>query len=317
MTRRHAITLVVLALMTVWVAAASAAVEATADILFETLSRVESRFRSYRAASSTLSTDLKRVEEQATTATERARSARLSGNRRDFEMAHVDLTEALKTQIFLQLKRMDSALEVFQASRHDLARILPRLRAWGGGTGQGEADRAHVERMLTTFRDFGQDLRSLALYFQRVVEAAGPDQQVQMKLAATAASLHAIQQALEAGRRSAAGSGGYGRAAVAVANALEALDATLPLLLLRRDVLLQQREKLRVANALAMSRLAASGVLGGESLNPLEQINATREELSRDLDRERRIDDLFEAEGLGPSAPPLGQVREAIESLRF
>jgi hypothetical protein len=171
--------------------------------------------------------------------------------------------------------------------------------------------------MLTTFRDFGQDLRSLALYFQRVVEAAGPDQQTQMKLAATAASLHAIQQALEAGRRSAAGSGGYGRAAVAVANAIEALDATLPLLLLRRDVLLQQREKLRVANALAMSRLAASGVLGGETLNPLEQINATREELSRDLDRDRRIDDLFEAEGLGPSAPPLGQVREAIESLRF
>jgi hypothetical protein len=294
-----------------------AAVEATSDILFETMAKVESRFRSYRATSADTTEQLKRAEAAEVNARGRAKTARLSGNQRAFEEAQAEATDALVTQILLQERRVVAALEAFEANRRDLTRVLPRLRSKAAGAGSPDGDREQGQRLVTMFRDLGHDVRNLALFFQELA-GANADAHTHMKVASTTASLLAIQQALEIGRRSAeAGPGGFGQAALAVANALETINGTLPLLLLRRDFLLDQKEKLRVANAIAMNRLASASVFGAKSLDPAEITNMARDEINRDMERDRRVDELFEGEGVGPSAPSRGENRHALESLKF
>ncbi len=294
-----------------------AGVEATTDLLFETMSRVEARFRSYRATSGDISQQLKRAEGAEEEARARAKSARLTGNLRGYEEAKADLTEALVNQILLQERRVVAALEAFEANRRDLARILPRLRSKTPDTGSPDQDRAQQQRFLGMVRDMGYDVKNLALFFQSLA-GANPDAQTQVKIASTTSSLLAIQQALEIGRRSAeAGSGGFSQAALAVANAVETINGTLPLLVLRRDFILDTKQKLQVANAIALHRLAGASVFGANSLNPVEITNAARDEIIRDLERDRRVDELFDGEGVGPSAPSRNEIREGLESLKF
>lgn len=311
------ITASVLACLAVAASPALAGVEATTELLFETLARVEARFRSYRATSGDLANQLKRAEAAEAEARARAKAARLAGDRRTYEEAQAEATDALVSQILVQEERVIRALEAFEHNRRDLARILPRLRSKAGGTGPPERDRAQEQRLLMVFRDMGADVRNLARFFD-ALEGVSADPHAQVKIASTTASLLAIQHAIERGQRSAeVGPGGFGQAALAVANALETINGTLPLLVLRRDFLLDQKEKVRVANALVLIRLASAEIFHNNSLNPVEITNVVKDEIGRDLERDRRADELLESEAIGPSGPSRREVGRELDSLNF
>jgi hypothetical protein len=296
---------------------ARAGYEATAEVLFETLARVESRFRGQREEAGRATALLKQAELAEVEARARAKAARLSGDLRGFEVALAGATNALADQILTQLGRVTAALEVFEANRRDLARILPRLSPTAGQGPTTGQDQAQGQRFLGLMRDVSADMLGLANFFQGLL-GDQEDPRAQMKLAGLAQGLLVIQQAIERGRQTAeAGPGGFAHAALAVANALETINGTIPLLALRRDSLLDQKERLRVSNSLVLIRLASQSVFGPASLNPLAIKNAAQDELSRDLERDRRLDEQFTLEGVGPAVPSRREIREALRSVRY
>lgn len=309
------VVLVVLVRLVTDISSAQAGVEQTTE-LFDTLIRVEKRFRDHQKGSGEMSEQLKNAEERETEARSRARTARLSGDRRAYEEAMVDATNAIVDQIIIRERFLNSALEILELNRRDLQRILPRLGSKGGGTGSPDQDRAHEKQILDSFRNLGHDIRNLAEFYQRLL-GANPDSHSQYKLATMVGGLTVLQQHIEAARRLAdGGQGGLGHAVVLVANTLETINSAIPIYTLRRDLVLSRKEKVKVANAVAIFRLVSGEIFRSNSLNPAHILSEAKQDIARDGDLDRRLDEHLELEGIGSSTPSRGELRDLLD-LRF
>jgi hypothetical protein len=293
----------------------SAGTEATTDLLFEVMAKIDSRFRDYRNSSASITEQLKEAQARANDAQARGNAARLSGDQEAFERARAEEEEALVQQILLQLRRVVRAREVLQANRRDLAPVYRRLRASAGTAGAAGEDRAQHQQLLRRFQDLAGDIRELALFFEGLVPAADP--QAQSKLGATVVGLRTIQQAIQMGLRSGdMGAGGLAQVFQAVGNTLESMTSALAFLNFREDVLLSQKEMGKIANIIAMGRIVSASFFGAPSLNPVEIDNVANDEYARDVERGRRLEELMGAEGMGSGVPSPRETREALRSIK-
>lgn len=304
------------ALLTLAIGPVWAATETTTDMLFQTFQRAEARFKSYRAQSRSLKQELaeaKRVQEEAE---QRIKAALAARDQIALEHARADLTDAIASQLLAEERRVVEALTTFEETRRDFARILPRLQmeaAGKAGEGRVREGRAFVEAMA----GLGRDLREYVKFLNDLA-GVNADSAVRVKLGAAMASLGAVDQSVQLARQAAQGGGnGLYQAATIVGNTVETLSGAIPLLALRQQAILSQRERLAMANALALTRMASLPLFGSSGLDLITMTRVIQDDFTDDLEREQGIGQLLEAEGMGGDVPSREEIGAVLDGFKF
>jgi Sec-independent protein translocase protein TatA len=308
------ITAIVLLLMA---AEAWPATERTTDILFQTFQKAEARFDNYRNESEQLKKQVGAAKNDQQRAEKQLKKALASEDIVGAEKTRVELTEAIAAQIVAEERRVVAALDAFEEIRRDFVRILPRLELDAARQGGGAEAAAASNKLVQHMAEVGQDMRGYVRFLSGLT-ANSKDPNVRVKLASAMASVAAVEQAVRLARKASANGGsGFHQARNIVANVVDSLSGAIPLLALRQQVLLSQRQRLAMANTLALSRIAAQPLFGSAGLNLVKITETMRDDFKDDIEREGSIEKLYEAEGIGNESPSQGEIEVLLNEMQF
>lgn len=293
------------------------ATERTTDILFQTFQKAEKRFDGYRTESERLKRQVGRAKSDQQKAEKQLKKALAKEDAVGVEKTRVELTEAIAAQIVAEERRVVAALDAFEEIRRDFVRILPRIELDAAKRGAGKEAAASTEKLVNNMAQVGRDMRGYVRFLSGLT-ANSKDPNVRVKLASAMASVAAVEQSVRLARKASANGGtGFHQAKNIVANVVDSLSGAIPLLALRQQVLLSQRQRLAMANTLALSRIAAQPLFGSAGLNLVKITETMRTDFKDDIDREGSIGSLFEAEGIGNESPSQGEIEVLLNEMQF
>lgn len=293
------------------------ATERTTDILFQTFQKAEKRFDDYRTESERLKKRVGAARSDQRKAETQLKKAQAKEDAVGVEKTRVELTEAIAAQIVAEERRVVAALDAFEEIRRDFVRILPRIELDAAKREGGEKAMASSKKLVNNMAEVGQDMRGYVRFLSGLT-ANSKDPNVRVKLASAMASVAAVEQAVRLARKASANGGtGYHQAKNIVANVVDSLSGAIPLLALRQQVLLSQRQRLAMANTLALSRIAAQPLFGSAGLNLVKITETMRDDFKGDIDREGSIGSLYEAEGIGNESPSQGEIEVLLNEMQF
>lgn len=293
------------------------ATERTTDILFQTFQKAEARFDSYRTESERLKKQVGAARGDQEKAEKRLEKALAREDVVGAEKTRVELTEAIAAQIVAEERRVVAALDAFEEIRRDFVRILPHLELDTARQNGGKDPAVSTKKLVDNMAQVGQDMRGYVRFLSGLT-ANSKDPNVRVKLASAMASVAAVEQAVRLARQTSTNGGsGFHQAKNIVANVVDSLSGAIPLLALRQQVLLSQRQRLAMANTLALSRIAAQPLFGAAGLNLVKITETMRDDFKDDIDREGSIGSLYEAEGIGNESPSQGEIEVLLNEMQF